>query len=93
MPVQAPIYDQPFYGYFEKPPDFSRLLRRALGYVGPILVLNPHGPHGGWGGGKNPAFSIMCIKWKSQKKIIENPESYAKSQKKILENPESYATA
>ena len=41
MPVQAPIQDQPFNNYSEKPPRFNRLIRHALGYRGPILILNP----------------------------------------------------
>ena len=45
--VQVPRRGYPFYGYSEKLPDFSRLLRRARGYGGPILVLNLPGPHGG----------------------------------------------
>ena len=42
MPVQALTLGQPFNGYFEKPPHFSRLLRRTWGYEGFILVLR-HG--------------------------------------------------
>ena len=34
MPVQAPTRGQTFYGYSEKPPRFSRLLRHAWGYGG-----------------------------------------------------------
>ena len=30
--AQAPTRGQPFYGYSEKPPNFSRLLRRAWGH-------------------------------------------------------------
>ena len=45
--VQTPTRNLPFYGYSEKPPDFSRLLRHALEYGGHILDLNPPGPHGG----------------------------------------------
>ena len=41
MPVQAPTRDQPFYGYSEKLPHFSCPLRRAWGYGGSILVVNP----------------------------------------------------
>ena len=41
VPVQAPTRGQPFNGYSEKPPHFSRLLRRAWGYEGYILILNP----------------------------------------------------
>ena len=37
VPVQAPTRDPPFYGYFEKPPHFSHLLRHAWGYGGHIL--------------------------------------------------------
>ena len=33
-------------GYSEEPPYLSRLLRRAYGYGGPNLVLNPKGSHG-----------------------------------------------
>ena len=47
VPVQAPTRDPPLYGYSEKPPHFSRLLRHAWGYGGHILDLNPPGPHGG----------------------------------------------
>ena len=43
MPVQAPTWGQPFYGYSEKPPHFSHLLPRALGHGRPILVFNPQG--------------------------------------------------
>ena len=43
VPVQTPIRDPPFYGYSEKPPHFSRLLRHAWGYGGHILDLNPPG--------------------------------------------------
>ena len=46
VPVQAPTRGHPFYGYSDKPPHFNRLLRRALGYGGPILILNPRGPQG-----------------------------------------------
>ena len=47
VPVQTRTRDPPFYGYSEKPPHFSRLLRHAWGYGGHILDLNPLGPHGG----------------------------------------------
>ena len=47
VPGRAPTRGQPFYGYYEKPPRFSHLLRRAWGYGGSILILNPPGPHGG----------------------------------------------
>ena len=46
VPVQAPTRDPPFYGYSEKPPHFSRLLRHALGYGGHILDLTPRVPMG-----------------------------------------------
>ena len=36
VPVQAPTY-----GYSEKPTNFSRLLRQAMGYGGFILIFNP----------------------------------------------------
>ena len=53
--VQAPTQGHPFYGYSQKLTHFSRHLRRARGYRGPILVLNPRvynwGGVGGWGGG------------------------------------------
>ena len=42
--VQAPTQGQPFYGYSEKSPHFSRILRRAWGYGGPIVVLHPRIP-------------------------------------------------
>ena len=42
--VQAPTRGQPFYGYSEKSPHFSRILRRAWGYGGPIVVLHPKVP-------------------------------------------------
>ena len=45
VPVHESTQGQPFYGYSEKPPHFSRLLRAAWGYGGPILVLNPQGSH------------------------------------------------
>ena len=35
----APKQGQPFNGCSEKPPNFSRLLRRVFGYGGPIFVL------------------------------------------------------
>ena len=41
--VQAPTRSQLFS---EKLPHFNRILRRAWGYTGPI-VLHPQGPHGG----------------------------------------------
>ena len=41
VPVQTPTRDPPFYGYSEKPPHFSRLLRHAWGYGGHILDLTP----------------------------------------------------
>ena len=44
VPVQAPTRDPPFYGYSEKPPHFSRLLRHAWGYGGHILDLTPGCP-------------------------------------------------
>ena len=44
VPDQAPTRDQPFNGYSDKLPYFSRLLRCALGYRGPILILNSPGP-------------------------------------------------
>ena len=44
VPVQTPTRDPHFYGYSEKPPHFSRLLRHAWGYGGHILDLNPPGP-------------------------------------------------
>ena len=44
VPVQALIRDQPFYGYSEKPPQFSRLLRYARGYGGHILALTIGSP-------------------------------------------------
>ena len=47
VPVQTPTRDPPFYGFSEKPPHFSRLLRHARGCGGHILDLNPPGPHGG----------------------------------------------
>ena len=40
--VQAPT--QSFYGYSEKSPHFSRILRRAWGYAEPIVVLHPRVP-------------------------------------------------
>ena len=39
VPVQAPTRGQPFYGYSEKPPQFSCLLRHARGYGGHILAF------------------------------------------------------
>ena len=39
VPVQAPTRGQPFYGYSEKPPQFSRLLRHARGYGIHIVSL------------------------------------------------------
>ena len=41
VPVQAPTRSQPFYGYSEKPPHFSRVLRHAWGYGGHILDITP----------------------------------------------------
>ena len=46
VPVQTPTRDPPFYGYSEKPPHFSRLLRHVWGYGGHILDLNPRAPTG-----------------------------------------------
>ena len=46
VPVQAPTRDPPFYGFSEKPPHFSRLLRHAWGYGGHILDLTPRVPTG-----------------------------------------------
>ena len=45
IPVQALTHGHPFYNYSEKLPHFSRLLQRPLGYRGPILVIQPKGPH------------------------------------------------
>ena len=56
VPVQAPTRDQPFYGYFEKPPQFSRLLRHARGYGGHILASTTGFP---WGHRIS-----TCINWK-----------------------------
>ena len=47
VPVQTPTRDPPLYGYSEKPPHFSRLLRHAWGYGWHILDLNPRVPTGG----------------------------------------------
>ena len=46
VPVQAPTRGQPFYGYAEKQPHFSRLLRHSWRYVRSILALNPGVPMG-----------------------------------------------
>ena len=46
MPVQAPTRGQPFYGYSEKPPHVSRLLRHAWEYGRHILELTPGSPRG-----------------------------------------------
>ena len=46
MPVQAPTQGHPFYGYLKNSRNFSRLLRRARVYGGPILVLKPWVPAG-----------------------------------------------
>ena len=46
LPVQAPTRGQRLYSYSEKPPHFSRLLQWALGYGGPIFILNPRVPTG-----------------------------------------------
>ena len=43
VPVQASTRGHPFYGYSEKPPHFSRLLRCARRYGWPFLVLNSKG--------------------------------------------------
>ena len=48
VPVQTPTRDPPFYGYSEKPPHFSRLLRHAWGYGGHILDFNPRVPTRGF---------------------------------------------
>ena len=45
LPIQTLTRGQPFYCYSEKMPHFSHLLRHAWGYGGPILILNPNGPH------------------------------------------------
>ena len=39
VPVQAPTWGHPFYGFSEKPSQFSRLLRRAWGCGVPIFIL------------------------------------------------------
>ena len=49
LPVQASTRGHPFYGYSEKPPLFSRLLRCTWEYGGPILVLNPEVLRGRFG--------------------------------------------
>ena len=41
VPVQAPTRFHPSYIYSEKLSNFSRFLRRAWRYGGPILILNP----------------------------------------------------
>ena len=40
VPIKAPTRGKPFYGYSEKPTHFSRILRRAWRYGGPIVVLH-----------------------------------------------------
>ena len=42
--VQALTRGQPFYGHSDKPPHFSRILRRAWGYGEPIVVVYPRVP-------------------------------------------------
>ena len=44
VPAQAPTGGQPFYGYSEKPPDFNRLLRRALGIRRSFFASVDHRP-------------------------------------------------
>ena len=56
VPIQAPTESQPFKGYSEKLPHFSRLLRCALGYWGPVFVLKPQGP-----GGRNWKYSVFIM--------------------------------
>ena len=45
-PVQEPRRGHPFYGFSEKPPNFSRLLRRTWGYGGPFIIFNHLDPTG-----------------------------------------------
>ena len=45
VPVQAPTRGHPFYGYSEKPLHLVAFTTRWR-YGGPILILNPRGPHG-----------------------------------------------
>ena len=48
-------------GYSEQPSHFSSLLRRAWGYGGHILVLNPNGLHGGQTKYKNKSECFIII--------------------------------
>ena len=58
---------EPFYGYSERPPNFSRFLRRTWGYGGPILVNSL--TDGQWGHYLNlmPSFWFLC----PNKKVAE----------------------
>ena len=58
VPVQTPTRDPPFYGYSEKPPHYSRLLRHAWGYGGHILDVNPRVPTRE---GKEENFELNCL--------------------------------
>ena len=62
VPVRAPTRGQPFYGYSEKPPQFSRLLRHTRGYGRHILALTIGSP---WGHRiKSWIYTCTCINWK-----------------------------
>ena len=67
MPVQTPTRSQPFNGYSEKPPHFSRLLRQAWGYGGHILDLTPWVPR--W---NQNTVSPVCRKMRLNGKVSVN---------------------
>ena len=46
VPIQAPDTGPPLQRLLRKLSHFSQFLLRAWGYGGPILILNPPGPHG-----------------------------------------------
>ena len=73
MPVQALARGKPFNGYSEKPTHFSRLLRLAWGYRGPLLVVNPRFPTG-WSKRSHllPLFKCMHFYAIQQTCIISN---------------------
>ena len=60
VPARATSRGQPCCDYSEKQTHFSRLLRRAWRYEGPIFFLNPQGHHGGRWKGTN---------WRLQREI------------------------
>ena len=86
VPVQAPTWGHPFYGYSEKPPHsyFNRHLRSEWGYGGPILIFNPRIPMGAthlqWNLGGGGACVRVRVnestkpwRWQSVRNRLPNP--------------------